>query len=62
MSDFLVIDHGTIVTFKPLTGKAREWWDEHTNAEEFCAQQHCAEARYAGDIIHGILSDGLTIN
>lgn len=62
MTDFLIIDHGSIVTFKPLTEAAREWWDEHTNAEEFCAANHCAEARYAQDIVDGIEADGLTIN
>lgn len=62
MPDFRVIDFGSLVQFEPMTADAVAWWDEHTDVEEFCAQNHVAEHRYAGDIINGILADGLTIN
>jgi hypothetical protein len=62
MTDFLIINHGSIVTFKPLTPKARRWWKRNTDDTEFCAANHCAEARYADDIYAGIVNDGLTVN
>ena len=33
MTDFIFIDHGSVVGFTPLTDEAREWMDEHVAAE-----------------------------
>jgi hypothetical protein len=56
--DFHIINHGSIVTFQPLTPEAQSWWDENVNDESGLG---AVEPRYAGPIVEGILEEGMTI-
>lgn len=53
--DVLLSNLGTIWTFAPLTDGARQWLACHTRGETM------AEARYAWDILQGLLDAGLVL-
>lgn len=55
--DVEVANHGSLFTFELLTDDAREWWSE-------LIEWHGAkvvEPRYAYDLAHGMLDDGLVV-
>lgn len=62
-TDFLVVNHGSIVTFKPLTDDAQEWCEEKLQGEDtlMFGGAYVVEPRYADDIMEGIINDGLTV-
>lgn len=63
-NDFEIADHGSIMTFKPLTDDAREWVETNLVGDDvqWFGGAVVVEPRYAGDIINGIAADGLTTN
>jgi hypothetical protein len=62
-ADFDVADHGSIVTFTPLTDDARDWLNEHVQAEswQWLGAGLCVDRRYAGPLIDGIADAGLEV-
>lgn len=61
MTDFHIIDHGSIAVLSPLSVDAKDWCDEHLPED---AQRwgggYVVEPRYLGDIVDGACADGLT--
>lgn len=62
-TDFLITDHGSIVTFKPLTDEAQGWIEEHLVGDDiqWFGGAVVVEPRYVEDIVHGIIMDDLNI-
>jgi hypothetical protein len=62
MMDIRVDNHGSIVIFVPLTEAGEEWMGEHLPED---AQRWgggiVVEPRYALDIVHGAVEDGLKL-
>ena len=61
-TDFLVINHGSVVTVRPLTDAAKDWTVEHVEIPSWCGWNIPCEPRYAGALIEGIVEAGFTIN
>ena len=61
--DFTLQNHGSLCILTPLSEAGRDW-AENSLPED--AMRWCGgiviEPRYVGDIVDGILGDGLTIN
>lgn len=63
MADFTFTQHSNLVVLVPLSQAAHEWCDEHLPEDrQRWAGGSVIEARYFGDIYHGIQSDGLTVD
>jgi hypothetical protein len=61
-ADILVTNHGTIVTFLPLSTAGEEWCSEHLPDDTpMMGKQYCVEHRYARDIADGMVNDGLEV-
>ena len=61
--DFKFTSHGTICVLDALTPAAQEWADENL-PEDRTMWGTCGtviEPRYAGDILEGIVNNGLTV-
>jgi hypothetical protein len=56
MSDFLIADHGSIVTIAPISDAAKEWLDENVVSEpwQWLGGALCVGHRCAGDLIDAI--------
>jgi hypothetical protein len=62
-SDFSVENHGSIILLKPLTKSAREWGAEHLPEDAMkWGEATVVEPRYIGDIVEGIINDGLVVS
>ena len=62
MTDFSLTDHGSIVVLTPLNNEAREWLDRSIDDEaQWFGRGLVIEPRYVGDIVDGIIADGLTV-
>lgn len=63
MADFLLANHGSILTLTPLTQPARDWQAEHLSGPETqtWGRGTVIEPRYWAPIKEGIESDGLTV-
>lgn len=62
MHDFTFIDHGSVAVFTPVSEEAHEWVSYHVPEDApWFGKGFAVEARYAGDVLDGILDDGLTI-
>ena len=60
--DFVLTDHGSIAVLRPVTDEAREWVDENLPDDaQWFGRGVVIEPRYVGDIVEGILNDGLTV-
>lgn len=62
MTDFLIINHGSIVTVLPLTEAAKDWMTDNVELPDWAGWNVPVEPRYAGDLIDGIIESGFTIN
>lgn len=62
-ADVLVENHGSILTFQPLTRRAEEWIKEHISTEGFHPNWPTlvVEHRYAGDLATGMQTAGLVV-
>ena len=60
--DFLIADHGSVITLLPFSDGAREWVDEwiDSSAPRF-GRQIVIERRYFAEIYEAIKNDGFTI-
>lgn len=61
--DVRVENHGSLYVFQPLTAAAREWVDEHVALEgwQWIGGGFAVEPRYAHDLEHGMIVDGLEV-
>ncbi len=62
MPDFLIINHGSVVTVRPLTDAAKDWCCENVEMPDWGGYNIPVEPRYAGALIDGIIESGFTIN
>lgn len=62
MSDFIVINNGSTISFMCLTDAARSWCQEHLpdDCPMMGADTYVVEVNYARDIQNGMESNGLT--
>ena len=62
--DFLLANHGSICILCALTPDARRWVDDHlpNDALHWGPCGTVIEPRYVGDIVHGIVNDGLVVH
>lgn len=64
--DFAFQNFGSICVLTPLTAAGRNWYNEHLPVDnpetQFWAGGIVLEPRYAGDILSGLQSDGLTVS
>jgi hypothetical protein len=62
MPDFIVADHGSIVTMTPMTPAAKAWVEEWLPEVQWFGRSACIERRYWPDIYQGITEEaGLTV-
>ena len=61
MLDFVVVNHGSVVTFTPLTIEADAWWDENVVDGPRLGTTRAVEPRLAENLLHGIQAEGFTI-
>jgi hypothetical protein len=61
--DFEVETDGSVWTLRPLTAAAREWLDEHVQAESYqwLSDAFVVEHRYIGDIVQAASDAGLRV-
>jgi hypothetical protein len=60
--DITVVNHGSIIGFTPGTDDGETWLTEHLPDDVQClGRTRFCEPRYAGDIVDGAESDGLTV-
>ena len=62
MRDFAVTNHGSTILIAALSEPALAWCAEHlpTDAQTW-GGTYVVEHRYIGDILAGIVADGLTV-
>lgn len=61
-ADFDLINGGSIFTLRPRTDAARDWVSEFLPDDALMlGSAYVVEHRYIGDIVDGIVADGLTI-
>lgn len=61
--DFRIDNHGSILILNALTPAAQEWVADHIpeDAMSWGAHGTVVEPRYMGDIVDGIINDGLEV-
>ena len=62
-TDFVLIDHGSIVILDPVTDAALEWCYEHLpeDAPRWGRVGYAIELRYIHEIADAAVRDGLTV-
>ena len=62
MADFDIIDHGTLVGFKPLNDEAQAWMDENVQSEswQFFGHSLMVDHRMAQGLVDLIEEEGFT--
>ena len=62
--DFDLANHGSIFILDAVTHKANLWVDDHlpNDAMHWGPCGTVIEPRYVGDIVHGIVNDGLVVH
>jgi len=64
MADIEVANGGSIVLLRPVTSEGRDWVEENIGQDNgyqpYWPTVVC-EARYAGDVIDGMVADGLEV-
>ena len=62
-SDFLLANHGSLYDLNALTAGASQWVDDHlpVDALRWGPVGIIIEPRYVGDIMQGIVDDGLLV-
>ena len=60
--DVVVVNHGTLFTFQPLTSAARTWIQESVEEDaQYLGDLLCVEHRYAFDLADGLLDAGFVL-
>jgi hypothetical protein len=63
MADFVLANHGTIMTLRPNTEAAQAWLDANVEAEawQWLGPSLSIEPRCAPALVQGIMDDGLSV-
>lgn len=63
MTDFLFIDHGSIVGFTPLSDEAREWMDDNVQSEgwQWMGRTLMVDARMGMPLLEAIEDECFTV-
>lgn len=63
MFDFAIIDHGSVVTFTPLTSDAKDWLDDNVSVDDWqrMSDGFAVDRRLAADLLQGIAAGGFTV-
>lgn len=63
MTDFVVMNHGSIVTLTPTSKAAHEWIAEYIpeTSMRWGGCSIAVEPRFVGDIVEGITESGLSL-
>ena len=63
MRDFLIADHGSIVSIMPMTQAALKWIDENVVSEpwQWLGGALCVDLRYARDLTDEIAAAGFDL-
>lgn len=61
--DFLLANHGSVCILNAITAEACQWADDHLtdDALRWGPSGIVIEPRYVGDIVQGIVDDGLLV-
>lgn len=61
--DWTVMNHGSVVMFKPVSDQAKAWRDENIPVEDWAwlGEAFACEHRYAGNLVEGIIGDGMEV-
>jgi len=64
MPDFLIADHGSIVTIAPVSAAARDWIDENVASEpwQWLGGALCVDRRCADDLVTEIEAAGFDLS
>jgi len=54
LNGFIIVSHGTLVGFQPLTAEARAWWEDNVAEGPALGDTRYVEHRYAWRIIDAI--------
>jgi hypothetical protein len=64
-ADFTLENHGSLFLLRPLTDLAREWMNEHLPVDHsetrFFGDAIVVESDFVGQIVQGIVGDGLVL-
>ena len=60
-TDFLIVDHGSVVTVRPLTEAAKDWMAENVALPDWGGWNVPVEPRYFPDLLNGIVEAGFSI-
>ena len=60
--DVLVENHFSLILFRLLTPAANQWVENNVSEDaQFFGGALVVEPRYASDLIHGLIADGLAV-
>jgi hypothetical protein len=64
MTDFTVENHGSIYLLRPRTDEGQAWIDDNLVVEDYqrLGNSVAVEHRYIGNIVTGIVADGLSVS
>jgi hypothetical protein len=64
MSDFQIADHGSIISIKPVSERARLWIDENVVSEpwQWLGGALCVDVRCARHLVDEIAAQGFEIS
>lgn len=62
-ADFLLDNHGSVCILNAITPDAAQWVDDHLPDDALCwgPVGTVIEPRYVGDIVQGVINDGLVV-
>jgi len=61
MADISIVNHGSIVTVRPLTHAATQWLQDNTDGMWFGGAL-VVEPRYVGDLVAGMVEEGMEVS
>ena len=63
--DFALANHGSLFLLRPLNSSAKNWMNDHlpmdSEETQFWGDAIVIESRFVGDIVTGIIDDGLVL-
>ena len=64
MSDFQIVDHGSIISIKPVSEAGRAWVEENVVSEpwQWLGGALCVDIRCAGTLIDEMAAEGFDIS
>lgn len=59
--DFVIQNHGTIWTFRPVTLAAQDWWSDNVQNGPQLGRAYAVEQGLVEALLHGISEEGFRI-